>query len=177
MHYRIATLIFIRNEAGHLLLLKRSRKPNLGVWSPIGGKLDTASGESPVECAIRETAEETGLRVQASDLQLFSYIAEKGYEGEDHWLLFLFDCLKPIPSLPAEIDEGVFGFHREEDLGMLPLPETDARLLWPLYLKRRDGLIGMRVDCAPATTGGALQWEIECRVPQGAPGSTGSSVI
>src|ERR1700716_1648250 len=88
--YKLAVLVFIENAAGKHLLMLRAKAPNLGVWSPIGGKLETAQGESPFECAVRETDEETGLKVAANDLHLFAMIAEKAYEGQAHWLMFLF---------------------------------------------------------------------------------------
>ena len=58
--HKLAVLVFMENAAGEHLLLLRAKPPNLGVWSPIGGKLETALGESPFECAVREVAEETG---------------------------------------------------------------------------------------------------------------------
>ena len=79
--YKLAVLVFIENEQGEQLLMLRAKPPNLGVWSPIGGKLETGIGESPFECAVRETQEETGLVIKSSDLHLFSMIAEKAYEG------------------------------------------------------------------------------------------------
>ena len=51
--YKIAVLVFLENAAGEHLLLLRAKAPNLGAWSPIGGKLETAVGESPFECAVR----------------------------------------------------------------------------------------------------------------------------
>src|ERR1022692_1643250 len=59
--YRIAVLVFLENAAGEHLLIHRAKPPNLGAWSPIGGKLEMASGESPFECAVRETREEAGF--------------------------------------------------------------------------------------------------------------------
>src|SRR5579871_2752687 len=110
LSHKIAVLVFLENAAGEHLLLLRAKPPNLGVWSPIGGKLETSLGESPFECAARETHEETGFNVALGDLHLFAMIAEKAYEGESHWLLFLFRCKKPIPALPSDIAEGRFGF-------------------------------------------------------------------
>jgi len=60
LNYKLAVLVFLENATGELLLILRNRPPNLGVWSPIGGKLEMGLGESPFECAVRETREETG---------------------------------------------------------------------------------------------------------------------
>src|SRR6476620_5056200 len=123
--YKIAVLVFLENSAGEHLLLLRAKPPNLGIWSPIGGKLETDTGESPFECAVRETQEETGFRVTARDLHLFAMIAEKAYEGHNHWLMFLFRCRRPIPGLPPEITEGKFGFFSRAAIETLAIPETD----------------------------------------------------
>src|SRR3954468_20150790 len=104
--YKIAVLVFLENAAGEHLLMLRAKPPNLGIWSPIGGKIETAIGESPFECAVRETFEETGHRVPAADFHLFAMIAEKAYEGQSHWLMFLFRCKVPLHALPPEIAEG-----------------------------------------------------------------------
>lgn len=46
---------------GRLLLLRRAGSHGGGTWSTPGGHLDF--GESPEQCAIRETEEETGVRI------------------------------------------------------------------------------------------------------------------
>lgn len=148
--YKIAVLVFIKNDKGEHLLLLRAKPPNLGTWSPIGGKLETAIGESPFECAVRETAEETGLRVSVADLHLFAMIAEKAYEGDAHWLLFLFDCRRPIATLPPAMNEGRFAFFTREAIDTLELPETDRAALWPLYDSHHNGFVALRADCDPA---------------------------
>ncbi|OBA21506.1 hypothetical protein METBIDRAFT_41596 [Metschnikowia bicuspidata var. bicuspidata NRRL YB-4993] len=53
------TLGFIRSDTNHVLLLNRQKAPWMGRWNGVGGKLD--AGESPYECIVRETMEETGL--------------------------------------------------------------------------------------------------------------------
>jgi 8-oxo-dGTP diphosphatase len=147
--YKIAVLVFLENAAGEHLLLHRAKAPNLGAWSPVGGKLETSIGESPFECAIRETGEETGFAIETPDLHLFAIIAEKSYEGQAHWLIFLFRCLKTIPGLPPDISEGRFGFFARKDVDALPLPETDRAALWPVYDGHRDGFVSLRADCSP----------------------------
>lgn len=160
--YKVAVLVFIQNKAGEHLLLLRAKPPNLGTWSPIGGKLEMATGESPFECAARETAEETGLAISAADLHLFGMIAEKAYEGQSHWLLFLFRCLRPIDSLPADIQEGRFGFFSRAAIDTLPLPETDRNALWPIYDQHKDHFVALRADCDPT---GPLRVTVEQVTP------------
>lgn len=147
--YKIAVLVFIENDNSEQLLLLRAKPPNLGSWSPIGGKLETGTGESPFECAVRETREETGLVINPADLHLFAMIAEKAYEGEAHWLLFLFKCRRPIPSLPPAMQEGRFGFFARPTIDTLPLPETDRTALWPIYDRYHDRFVALRADCTP----------------------------
>jgi 8-oxo-dGTP diphosphatase len=151
LDYKIAVLVFIENTANEHLLLLRAKAPNLGAWSPIGGKLETRHGESPFECAQRETLEETGFAVELADFHLFAMIAEKAYEGLNHWLMFLFRCKKPISGLPPDIKEGRFGFFSREAVAALPIPETDRSALWPIYDQYRNAFVALRADCAPGS--------------------------
>ena len=145
--YKISVLVFIENAAGEQLLLLRAKQPNLGVWSPIGGKLEMTTGESPFECAVRETEEETGLRLAQTDLHLFAMIAEKAYQGSTHWLMFLFRCRKVIDHLPPDISEGKFAFFSRARIGELAIPETDKAALWPIFDQYRDRFVTLKADC------------------------------
>ncbi|HUG11416.1 MAG TPA: NUDIX domain-containing protein [Opitutaceae bacterium] len=147
--YKISVLVFIESADGRILLIERAKAPNAGLWSPPGGKLEMATGESPFECAAREATEETGVATTTDDLHLFAMIAEKAYEGESHWLMFLFRLTKPVDALPATIAEGRFGFYTREEVDALPLPETDRKALWPIWDRHRDGFVALRADCHP----------------------------
>lgn len=162
LDHKIAVLVFLENAAGEHLLLLRAKPPNLGTWSPIGGKLETSLGESPFECAARETIEETGHAITPADLHLFAMIAEKAYEGSAHWLLFLFRCKRPVTALPPDMHEGRFGFFSRAAIDALPLPDTDKAALWPIYDRHRDGFVALRADCRP---GQPLQIVIEQAMP------------
>ncbi|ACB76129.1 NUDIX hydrolase [Opitutus terrae] len=162
LSYKLAVLVFLENAAGEHLLLLRAKPPNFGIWSPIGGKLETAIGESPFECAVRETKEETGFEITTADLHLFAMVAEKAYEGESHWLMFLFRCRRPLNVLPADITEGKFGFFSRATIDTLPIPETDRTALWPTYDRYRDRFVALRADCAP---GKAVVAEVEEIIP------------
>ncbi len=130
-------------------MLKRNKAPNKGLWSPIGGKLEMDSGESPHQCAVRETFEEVGLRIEVSQLHLFCMIAEKAYEAKNHWLMFLFDCKAPIKNIPESIDEGRFSFFTRDEIDFLPIPETDRVSLWEIYDKHRESFVSARANCEP----------------------------
>ena len=169
--YKIAVLVFLENGEGEQLLLHRAKPPNLGAWSPIGGKLELTTGESPFQCATRETLEETGFEIKTTDLHLFGMIAEKAYEGQSHWLLFLFHCLRPILNLPPDMEEGKFGFFSRAALEKLPLPEADRVALWPIYDKYKDRFVALRADCSPDKP---LHVEIEQVIPAAAAGEVSS---
>ena len=49
-------------DGPRILLVQRGRQPAMGQWSVPGGHVEP--GESPAEAAVRETFEETGLRVR-----------------------------------------------------------------------------------------------------------------
>lgn len=148
--FKISVLVFVHNEANELLLIERRKSPNFGCWSPVGGKLEMATGESPMQCAIRELFEETGLRVAESDLHLFGYVAEKAYEGDTHWLMFLFDCRVPLSRLPETIDEGRFAFFSREAVEAINVPPTDRVLVWPWWDSHRERFVALRADCSIA---------------------------
>lgn len=162
MQYKISVLIFLKDRSGRFLLIQRTKEPNHGLWSPIGGKLEMDRGESPFECAIREAHEETGIEIEESDLHLFCMAAEKAYEGKGHWLMFLFDCSKPLDSLPPTIDEGAFAFYSREEIDSLPIPETDRQGLWEIYDRHHKRFVALKVDCQP---GKPLEFQIEGQIP------------
>lgn len=160
--YKISTLVYLRHTDGRILLMQRAKAPNDGLWSPVGGKLEMALGESPFEAAAREVLEETGLAIGTGDLHLFAMIAEKNYEHRCHWLMFLFHCKKALTEMPPDIAEGRFGLFAEADLKGLDIPETDRQALWPLYLHRRDGFTALRADCSNSS---ALDVTVEQFLP------------
>jgi 8-oxo-dGTP diphosphatase len=145
--YKISSLIYLKNLEGELLLMKRNKAPNKGLWSPIGGKLEMGTGESPHEAAVREVGEEVDLTISPADLHLFAMIAEKNYEDRCHWLMFLFDCRKPLERLPPPISEGSFAFFKESEIEGLDLPETDRQSLWKIYFKSHNDFVALRADC------------------------------
>jgi 8-oxo-dGTP diphosphatase len=147
--YKIATLLYCFNARDHVLLLERTQEPNRGLWSPCGGKLHTDAGESPYACAIREAREELGLTIRLGDLHLTGLVSEHGYEGQAHWLMFLFEVLPKLNSLPPPMREGRFEFFPANRIETLKLPRTDREQVWPLFWKHRGGFFAAHCRCQP----------------------------
>ena len=145
--YQIATLLYCFNEHDEILLLERSCEPNRGRWSPCGGKLRTNIGESPHVCACREAQEEIGLALQPADLHLTGLVSEHGYQGNSHWLMFLFEVKPKLKMLPPQHREGRFACFPEDALAGLALPETDREQIWPLFWRHRGGFFAVHCHC------------------------------
>jgi 8-oxo-dGTP diphosphatase len=156
--YKIATLLYCFNPQDQALLLRRKRKPNLGLWSPCGGKLIMADGESPHACACREAAEEIGLSLTPRDLHLTGIVSEHGYEGEGHWLIFLFEVLPRLTTVPPPHAEGDFAFFARSEIAGLPIPKTDLEQIWPLFWRHRGGFFAAHCHCLG---GDRHQWTLE----------------
>jgi 8-oxo-dGTP diphosphatase len=156
--YKISTLLYCFNRENQVLLMQRRQEPNLGLWSPCGGKLDTDAGESPYACACREAGEEIGLEVRPSDLHLTGLISEHGYEGQAHWLMFLFEVRTRLDRLPPPHREGEFRFFAPEQISSLKIPRTDAEQIWPLFWKHRGGFFSAHCHCR---ADGQNDWTLE----------------
>lgn len=163
--YKIAVLCYLFDEHGRVLLLHRIKPPNRDLYSPIGGKLEQAIGESPTACAQREINEEAGLDVDAADLHLCGIVSETAYLGQTHWLMFLYELTKPVSIKPEAMhfDEGRLEWHEPDQIDKLPIPETDRGVIWPLFWKHRRDFFAAHIDC----TTDPLQWRME--QPQAGP--------
>src|SRR5690348_826339 len=124
--YKIATLLYCFNVQDEVLLLERAQEPNLGLWSPCGGKLHTEEGESPHACACREAREELDINLTARELHLTGIVSEHGFQEHSHWLMFLFEVKTKLSRLPAPHREGRFQFFSRQELTHLKLPQTDV---------------------------------------------------
>lgn len=169
--YKLACLCDLRDKDGRILLIERKKAPNQGLCSPIGGKLDTATGESPHQCAQREIQEEAGIDIPIERLHLMGLISERAFEGEGHWLMFYFRVLGPVEVPETEIAEGRLRWFEPGAVAGLPLPESDRKVIWPLvgdhdhqHLARADadrtglpGLFCVHIDCRD----NRMAWSVE----------------
>ena len=156
--YKVATLLYCFNERDDVLLMERAQKPNLGLWSPCGGKLHTEVGESPYECACREAWEEMQWKITIPELHLTGIITERGYEQAGHWLLFLFEVKTKLKTVPPPHREGTFKFFSPAQMASLKMPKTDVESIWPLFWKHRGGFFAASCHCGP---GDRNEWTVE----------------
>jgi len=158
LNYKIATLLYCFNEQDDVLLMERAREPNLGLWSPPGGKLQQDTGESPHTCAAREALEEIRISPPPEDLHLTGIVSEFGYAGQAHWLMFLFELKAKISTTPPTISEGRFQFFARQNLDALLLPQTDREMVWPLFWQHRGGFFVAHCRCGE---NGQNEWTLE----------------
>lgn len=156
--YKISTLLYCFDSQDRVLLMERAREPNRGLWSPCGGKLMTDIGESPYACACREAREEIGLELTPADLHLLGIVSEAGYQGQAHWLMFLFEVKVRLRAVPPPHEEGRFSFFERAELATIKMPETDLEQIWPLVWQHRKGFFAAHCRTVP---GGANEWSLE----------------
>ena len=119
------TLIYIEC-GGEYLMLHRTKKENdcnRDKWIGIGGKFE--EGESPEECALRETKEETGLTLTSYRYRgIVTFVSDK-WESE-YMHLFTADGFE---GTLKDCDEGELAWIKKKDLLALPAWEGDKIFL------------------------------------------------
>ncbi len=148
--YRIAVLCYLYDEQGRLLLLHRKKEPNTHMYSPIGGKLEVPTGESPHECARREIFEEAEIELRSDEIRLCGIVSEKAYQAKHHWLIFLYEVTRPIRDDEVRrkvFEEGTLEWHPVDEVEKLPIPATDREVMWPHVRAHRGGFFMVHIDC------------------------------
>jgi 8-oxo-dGTP diphosphatase len=98
------TLCFL-TRADQVLLLKRRRPPNQGLWNGVGGHVEP--GEAPLAACLREVREETGYRLETA--RFAGILTWRGFEIPAGGL-YLFTAAAPAGD-PALCDEGSLQWH------------------------------------------------------------------
>ena len=76
----VSVLVLIYGTDGRILLLERADRP--GFWQSVTGSLE--AGETPLQAALREVGEETGLQ-QTATQALYDWQHSSEYEIYAHW--------------------------------------------------------------------------------------------
>ena len=124
LHIHInSTLIYLENQAGEYLMLHRVKKKNdinHDKWIGVGGGFEY--GESPEECALRETLEETGLTL--TDYRYRGIVTFDWAGAEETQYMHLFTASAWTGEL-AECNEGDLEWVPKEKVYSLPIWEGD----------------------------------------------------
>ncbi|MCR5750347.1 MAG: 8-oxo-dGTP diphosphatase [Kiritimatiellae bacterium] len=126
---RLTTLCYLERDGKYLVLhrTKKEHDENGGKWIGVGGKFE--AGETPVECAVREVKEETGLTMLAPLFRgIVTFVSDEW--GVEY--MHLFTCTEFEGEL-SDCDEG--------ELEWLPKAELLKKRMWAgdrIFLKALD---------------------------------------
>lgn len=105
MKYTLIWLLF----DDEMLMLNRLKKPNMGLWNGVGGKVE--ANETPLQSAIRETREETGIQISHLDYRGTIFFENGKFTDEMH-VYFHRLSSKPLKHTPIQTDEGVLQWQK-----------------------------------------------------------------
>lgn len=115
------TLCYLERDGKYLMLhrVKKANDPSHDKWIGVGGKFE--DGESPEECALRETREETGLTLTSYRYRgLVTFVSDR--RETEYMHLFTADAWEG--ELTA-CDEGELVWVEKSRLSALPIWEGD----------------------------------------------------
>lgn len=115
---RSAAMVVLKHDQA-FLLLRRANPPHVGKYVPVGGKLEPF--EDPYTAAIRETWEETGLRI---DKLTYGGVLIETSPTKYNWQcnIYLVE-INRIPPPPCP--EGQLEWIDFENVSQAPTPPTD----------------------------------------------------
>lgn len=121
MKQNITTLCYIEKDDCYLMLhrVKKAVDINKDKWIGIGGHLE--EGESPEECLVRETREETGLELTDYSLRGVITFVTDSYPTE---YMFLYTATR-FSGTMISCDEGDLEWVPIKDVEKLPIWEGD----------------------------------------------------
>ena len=121
----LSTLCYLEREGQYLMLhrVKKEGDANRDKWIGVGGKFQ--EGESPEDCLLRETWEETGLTLTEYRCRgLVTFVSDRW--PTEHMHLF---TATAWTGTPHPCDEGDLAWIKKRDLLALPLWEGDKIFL------------------------------------------------
>ncbi|HNS03502.1 MAG TPA: 8-oxo-dGTP diphosphatase [Anaerolineae bacterium] len=154
MTRKICTLVYALRD-GQVLMMLRRKQPNLGQWIAPGGKVEL--DESPMEGAVRELAEETGLRaVGRPELRLI--ITETSPLPDWQWLMFVYLVREFEGELSSDGREGELAWVPIDQVATLPIPQADA-IFFPWVIDGSPGPLSLKFEYDADLH--LLDWRIE----------------
>lgn len=133
------TLCYIENEDSYLMLhrVKKENDLNHDKWIGVGGKFE--QDETPEECLLRETLEETGLTLTEYKLRAVITFLSNEWETE---YMYLFTATGYTGEM-IECNEGNLEWVKKSEIRNLPMWEGD--FLFFDLLDQTDRFFTMKV--------------------------------
>lgn len=135
----LTTLCYIEKDDKYLMMhrVKKKNDVNHDKWVGVGGHFE--KDETPEECLLRETKEETGLTLESFRLRgLITFLC-------DHWpteYMFLYTADQYSGEL-TECDEGNLEWVKKSDVYRLPIWEGDKIFL--RLLEERETFFSLKL--------------------------------
>lgn len=94
MNKNYVVIMLFNKDYSKILLVKRNKNPYKECWNGIGGKIE--NGETPIEAAIRETLEETGIHMNNPKLLVTCVYPIENNQNSGTKLNVIYDCVDDI---------------------------------------------------------------------------------
>lgn len=125
------TLCYIEKDNKYLMLHCKKQNLNNDKWLGVGGKFEDK--ESPEDCVLRETLEETGLTLTSYQYRgIITFVSDK-YETE---YMHLFTADKWTGEI-KECDEGELVWVDKSKIAFLPIWEGD-KIFFKLFDEKSE---------------------------------------
>lgn len=121
---QLGVLVYLEKNNEILMIHRQKADEHQGFWLAPGGKME--KNEAPMETAIREVQEETGLAVQSLELKaVLSFPDEGDSPFGDEWQVFVFYTACFSGKLRTDCPEGQLSWIPREQVVNLPMWEGD----------------------------------------------------
>ena len=131
-------------DGERILLQRRHRAPNEGLYNVPGGKVER--DEDPYEACLREVREETGLDLSHARLRAVLTVIAR--DTGTQWFLFTFVADRPAGDAgPIADDEGELRWVPIDEIAALPVV-SDIPLILPHLWSAEPGILMAKIECA-----------------------------
>lgn len=109
MNKNFVVILLFTNNYKQVLLVRRNKNPYINCWNGIGGKIEV--NETPIEAAIRECKEETGIAITKPKLLVTYIYPEENIPNSNTRLNVLYDFVDKV-----EVADNIEGHYEWKDV-------------------------------------------------------------